>query len=381
MENKKSKNKIQLKKQFSTISSIHMEMNHLSKYENATPVEVRVVFLGLHDIDTIGEKYSCEVFIESRWPIEKESANLPLTISKDWKPQWTPELQIANLISESKSDIWYRIGQDPNSNKIHIYEFRKIKGIFYEKLELQNYPFDHQQLQLKLVSNKPSIECILVKHLYKMSNIHKENFRDSQEWKLYEFVKEDEKEMVSNAYNFDSNEHSTINFFCIVKRKSGYFYFNAFFLIFLITAIGFNTFSIPYTTIGARLQPTVTLMLTSVSFKWVINRSLPPIAYLTTLDVYSIFGIVFLSMLACWHGIIGFYYSLFGDKTIQQWCDTGILIFFALVFILSHIVFIILHYIRHYLPIFQHKKCEKEFLKLAHENDEHCLAYPIQYTI
>ena len=67
-----------------------------------------------------------------------------------------------------------------------------------------------------------------------------------------------------------------------------YYFFNAYFLIFLITVSALTIFSVDCKMPQSRLQTTFTLLLTSVSFKWVINRSLPHVSYLTSLDKYAI---------------------------------------------------------------------------------------------
>ncbi|CAF3403007.1 unnamed protein product, partial [Rotaria sp. Silwood2] len=54
----------------------------------------------------------------------------------------------------------------------------------------------------------------------------------------------------------------------------------------------------------SRLQITCTLLLTSVTFRWVVNRSLPQISYLTILDIYAILSIIILVLLCVWHSII-----------------------------------------------------------------------------
>ena len=58
-------------------------------------------------------------------------------------------------------------------------------------------------------------------------------------------------------------------------RKSGYYIFNAFFLIFLITVLSLVIFSIDCKLVQNRIQTTCTLLLTSVTFKWTVNRYLP----------------------------------------------------------------------------------------------------------
>lgn len=56
---------------------------------------------------------------------------------------------------------------------------------------------------------------------------------------------------------------------CYCARKPGYYLFNAYFLIFLITVSALTIFSVDCKLPQNRLQINVTLLLTSVSFKWV----------------------------------------------------------------------------------------------------------------
>ena len=77
-------------------------------------------------------------------------------------------------------------------------------------------------------------------------------------------------------------------------KRPGYYISNAYFLIFLITISGLTIFSVDCNLPQNRLQTTYTILLTSVSFKWVINRSLPTVSYLTSLDKYAITSIFFL---------------------------------------------------------------------------------------
>jgi hypothetical protein len=92
----------------------------------------------------------------------------------------------------------------------------------------------------------------------------------------------------------------------VTKRKSGYYVFNAFFLIFLITLSAMTVFSIDCKMPQSRLQTSYTLLLTSVSFKWVVNRYLPTVSYLTSLDKYAIISIFFQSLLSIWHSLVAY---------------------------------------------------------------------------
>ncbi len=50
--------------------------------------------------------------------------------------------------------------------------------------------------------------------------------------------------------------------------------------------MAFTTFSVTYNLPQNRLQLSFTLLLTAVTFKWVVVRCLPTISYLTTLVIF-----------------------------------------------------------------------------------------------
>ncbi len=131
-------------------------------------------------------------------------------------------------------------------------------------------------------------------------------------------------------------------FYC--SRQPGYYLFNAFFLIFLITALSFTVFSIPTCLPQNRLSTIYVILLSSISFKWVINRFLPPVSYLTFLDKYSIVCIFFLCVTAAWHSIIGSL-SLSRDNKIinSEWTnniDFWVMIAFICIFVCMHLFWI-----------------------------------------
>ena len=147
---------------------------------------------------------------------------------------------------------------------------------------------------------------------------------------------------------------------CFVSRQPQYYYWNAYFLIFLITISSFCVFSISCLLPQNRLQTTFTLLLTSISFKWVVNRSLPTISYLTSLDIYALVNIFFLCLVAAWHGIVGNCWS--NDPTYAKFIDKWLLIAYAALFFLIQLVLFI-RLVTPYFFIYQLKRKEENFLK------------------
>jgi hypothetical protein len=159
-----------------------------------------------------------------------------------------------------------------------------------------------------------------------------------------------------------SQRHSKICFTTFVSRKPEYYFFNAYFLIFLITISALTIFSVDCKMPQSRLQTTYTLLLTSVSFKWVINRQLPTISYLTSLDKYAIISIFYVCLLCVWHSIVGSFWSAERAKELDFWS----LIIFSAFFVVIHLCFIVWLFFAH-AQIRKLKAREREYLRSLKE--------------
>ena len=104
---------------------------------------------------------------------------------------------------------------------------------------------------------------------YKASRI----FVDQQKWNLYKFVKVNNSASydLPSSYDSISDQNYVIyqNKFtkiypkfvatCYCSRRPGYYFFNAYFIIFLITILSLTTFSIDCKMPQSRLQTSFTL--------------------------------------------------------------------------------------------------------------------------
>ncbi|CAF1148950.1 unnamed protein product, partial [Adineta ricciae] len=309
-----------------------------AKKTNARVVRIRLVFIHIGEIDTLNEKYQADVYYEARWTEKRMNLNTlnlnpqdqqrllvgdnPSVRINELNPavHWSPQLFIENGIGQiGEQDKWFTIKKiTPRSDQIstsvsmnvEVCEHRRLKGVFWEKLELNHFPADVQELTISITSHHHVEDCILVQDEHFRSIINREAFFDQQEWSLYEHVATEIRES-NEEYSFDDEnsslgqkKHPVLAVACRAARRPGYYYWNGFCLIFLITVCAFCIFSISPDLPQSRLQITCTLLLTSVTFRWVVNRSLPQISYLTTLDIYAIISIMILVVLCVWHSII-----------------------------------------------------------------------------
>jgi hypothetical protein len=97
-------------------------------------------------------------------------------------------LYIENALGDLKEQIKYSAKRSKTDNQIYICEHRDIKGPFWEKLELQHFPCDVQDLSISIASMLYNDKIILIADPYHLSGINREAFLDQQEWTLYQHI-------------------------------------------------------------------------------------------------------------------------------------------------------------------------------------------------
>ncbi|VDP66146.1 unnamed protein product [Echinostoma caproni] len=225
----------------------------LSKKKEKVIVEVRVVFLKIGEIDTLKEIYHADAFIQFKWREPRLDGKSEEDLRRiDLQRCWNPLVLIDNILSESKDQHWM-LTQKSDQNEVYIVERRRLRGIFLETLELNDFPLDVQDLTITLTSERPDSEVVLVP---------------------------------------DRSELCGINLQTLVDQQ------------FFITGLSFATFAVPPERPENRLQLSFTLFLTSVAFKFVINQSLPKISYLTYMDKYVLMSLAILCVVSIWHAMV-----------------------------------------------------------------------------
>lgn len=295
------------KRQLAVQSLIRQANNKLNLYINnenikkphPVTVEVYLIFLRVGEIDNVKERFQTDAYFEACWEDETVDAKQPF----DPRQHWEPELFLENAVANLKQDIKYRV-EPPRmpGGKTRVFESRNIKGVFWERLELWDFPLDVQNLSITITSARNKDEVRFVQSPHFESTINTNDFQQQQEWNLYPFIEQSEK-VVHDVWN--NNDRPCITFSSTISRRPGYFLYNAYMLIFLISVLGFVPFSFSYTFPHFRIQTTCLLILSSINFRWIVTQKLPTVSYLTTLDKYAIGALVFLVSLCAWHAIIG----------------------------------------------------------------------------
>lgn len=226
-------------------------------------VHIRCIFLRIGEIDTLNEKYNAEILLEASW----ETSTLSNLQTRSFDPaiDWTPKLELLNGIGQLDDDVSYTV-RFLKQGLAHITEHHKLKGTLWERMELQYFPMDIQSLSITVSTSWSNSEMIFVQNSKQLSGVYRHVFTGEEEWYLFEHVDINITDQI-DKYLDNENNHSVVICSCyaarlVIKkmkfkkkttkyflflliRKYGYFMWNAYFLIFLITSASFTTFPIP----------------------------------------------------------------------------------------------------------------------------------------
>jgi hypothetical protein len=162
---------------------------------------------------------------------------------------WSPQLYIENAIGDLKEEVRHKLeiverdGSDlfladenggggtigpkdqqyrqlMNNLTVRVCEMRKIRGVFYERLELYDFPMDTQELSITLTSKRNAREIQFVANEIDPCSINTEDFLDQQEWDLFGHVTTTHKTIYDPWRKY---ERAGFAITCYIARKPGYY--------------------------------------------------------------------------------------------------------------------------------------------------------------
>lgn len=275
----------------------------LEKLPKSYAVELHVVIIKIGQIDTKNETFYAEFFLEATWIEEKRKFDSN-NFYYDPKKHFNPDIYINNSIGEPLQDITYylRASFENNPSKyVLVSERRKIRGYFWQKFDFKYFPMDVQSLNLEISSTCPSNRVTLVGSKEKFNFFNPNAFVDVQEWKLHDLIR---SKVNLNENEISTDRHSFYTISIIASRIPTYYFYNVYFLVFLITNIGLAKFSIKCDKPQTRLNIDTSITLNLIMLRLAITNQLPQISYLTSLDKYLLFSIIFISSQCVYDGVI-----------------------------------------------------------------------------
>jgi hypothetical protein len=122
-----------------------------------------------------------------------------------------------NGIGDLNDEITYTIRYD-KQGMATVTEHHKLKGILWERMELQHFPVDVQELSLSITTSRADTEMTFKKNLRKPSGVNRRVFTDEQEWDLFEHVDIEISEQ-TDEYLDDGHNHPVVICSCHAARS------------------------------------------------------------------------------------------------------------------------------------------------------------------
>ncbi|KER23954.1 hypothetical protein T265_08254 [Opisthorchis viverrini] len=306
------------------------QMKHLEPVRHPPArVELMLIFVKIGQVDTVNERYQADIFLQARWreplldatwntsrprnnfrtfnmvenPVMELAPKRHLhTLKLQDDEFWNPRLLLDNAQGEPIEIVSHEVEFVEPDFEAYLVEKRRIKGIFHETLELKHFPFDCQDLSVTVTCDRTVEEVELVPSPTEVSQVDRRCAADSQEWKIFHHVDIASME-IQTAYSPGTckRRHPGLVFTSRSARRAGYFMVNMALISCVLSLLSFSVFSVPVD--GNRLQLSLLLLLTTVTFKFAASQNLPKISYLTYLDKMVLANFFMLVILTVWHTI------------------------------------------------------------------------------
>jgi len=180
----------------------------------------------------------------------------------------------------------------------------RFEGEFFENMELENFPFDMQELSIDIAINcrpngKLPVDLVVAndaqigvsEHGFALHQLYDLDYRMT-------FVERVIGDVTSSCY-------PTITISARVYRKPGYVIFNVLIPMATFVIMAGMQFTIDRANQDARLAVSLTLVLTAAAYKFSISSMIPSISYLTLADRYVLFCSVIIFLLVLEGAIVG----------------------------------------------------------------------------
>lgn len=293
---------------------------------------IRINIFQLGDVDTVSCTFSCTFFLTATWleptlDFAMLEALDPEARAQAIRAAFDPSLEFMNAVGmlefEQGPDfqlVDWRRGHDGSPA---VCVRMRVSGSFREQFELAWFPFDAQPLNLVCTS----------KHRTSALSLHgeAENSRVRTEFMvLPEFRMSTVQFCEASTANLKTattgtgsgtgsgsgtggagagagkDGYALLYMGVIATRFHGYYTWNVFLPTFLLTLMSVTTFAVPVGDVADRLSVILTLVLTSVAFKFVVAQGLPKISYNTCLDYYVLVSFLLLAATVVECAVVGF---------------------------------------------------------------------------
>lgn len=267
-----------------SMGSLHAQEGN----QQAHDVEVRIFLIDIENVDTVGQSFTANLTIVTRWRDPGLSHKGPASISVPLGEIWYPKIQILNQ-QRIASTLPNLAEVRPDGEVIHR---QRIWGSFSQPLDLEEFPFDSQNLKVSLANvgfGEKTVNLVASPGSGISEALTIADWKITG-WKLdaTDFSIEDEPDSIKGmVFSVD------------IERDKGYFKYKVIFPLILIVMMSWLVFWIDPTLAASQISVSVTAMLTMIAYRFALAGMIPRLAFLTSLDYFVLAStlMVFMAMI------------------------------------------------------------------------------------
>lgn len=299
-------------------------------------VHLQINISSIEDVDTVRQEFTCQFFLGVSWEEPQLKYSTKDQDEIEWDKCWDPRIYFQNVVEIINMTSSTRLIRPLYDGNPSVQVSYRVKGRFKTLFDLKDFPFDKQRLEIRIVSKWADTVVQFKESSYNPGHISCRKFLCEHEWILYKHVIKTESctaDDCTNDHSLAVNPNSSssdaqcrlrisaasgpftlvkkgiikkalkderpltfsvFTFSFSIRRKFSFFITNVVVLLALISFLALGPFCVPQSEIGDRLSIIFTLLLTAVTFKFVVSQSLPKVSYQTLLDQYVLCCIVYI---------------------------------------------------------------------------------------
>ncbi len=302
-------------------------------------VFLRVCVLNIYEISAQDRTWQGKIDLEASWhdPTlnrdKQEQEVWPDTNMELWPKQcpfvasenkrWTPRLNLANLLEKKAEETWYKVythhDKDERGIKkelaVPLVVYRVVlHGVFTLEFRPQRFPFDVQELPVKVVSNReisddPRFARLVFDTRVKyQSKVFGGANLLAGEWDLDGTLWISQGEMPQRTA---SRAYPVVLFTLKLHRRAGFYVYSIWLPNFVLVTLAFLVLTLEAQN-HERVNLVLTLLLTSIGYRANVNDQLPRTSTFSWLEGYLLLCIATLFSLAL------FAYGLLGEAKFEN---------------------------------------------------------------
>jgi len=254
---------------------------------DARDVEVKVLLLDIEGIDSVSQNFTANLTMVLRWRDSSLAHNGPDPIIMPLDDIGFPNIQILNQ-QKLISTLPRAVEIHPDGEVVHR---QRVWGSFSQPLDLQEFPFDTQRLQVTLANVGLGAESV---QLVPSPSSGISETLTMPDWEVtgWDFVASD------LSLDDEPPRVQGMVFSLDVKRDTSFFIYKVIMPLILIVMMSWLVFWIDPSLAASQISVSVTAMLTMIAYRFAIAGMMPRLAFLTSLDHFVLVStlVVFLSM-------------------------------------------------------------------------------------